>query len=205
VTRLALTALTFAALSAAILPKTSADEPPTAHSPQFENRTLWPKLTGKEYFLETDWPKGRLMVWAHPGRDGRYGGRNSLDPTDPGMDGTLRLIVNDTLAGRQPKQYPTYHEKKLLQTRIVTVAVKGMRGVLGADVRLADAKARTVARRVIGSQVLTGCRGPDTVDLAVREPGPYVLSVRFSDGTLRQWNVDLNEAKRVSIEATIGN
>ncbi|HUT10996.1 MAG TPA: VCBS repeat-containing protein [Thermoguttaceae bacterium] len=119
-----------------------------------------------------------------------------------GMDGTLRLIVNDTLTGRQPKEYPTYHEKKLLQTRIVTARVKGTRGVLGADVRLIDAKGRPAGRRVIGSQVLTGCRGPDTVDLAVREPGPYVLSVRFSEGTLRKWNVDLTEAKRVSIEAS---
>ena len=82
-TRLTVTALAITVLSAALTPTAPADETSTAHDPQFENKTLWPKLTGKEYFLETDWPKGRLMVWAHPGRDGRYGGRDSLDPTDP--------------------------------------------------------------------------------------------------------------------------
>jgi hypothetical protein len=29
----------------------------SAHDPQFADKTRWPKLTGKEYFLEEQWPR----------------------------------------------------------------------------------------------------------------------------------------------------
>ena len=73
---------------------------------------------------------------------------------------------------------------------------------LGADVRLTDAAGRLAGRRVIGSQVLTGCRGPDTINLAVREAGEYTLSVRFSDGATRTWPVDLRTEKRAVVAAS---
>lgn len=47
----------------------------TAHAPNYDDKKLWPHLTGKEYFLKTAWPKTRVLTWASPGRGG--------NPTDP--------------------------------------------------------------------------------------------------------------------------
>jgi hypothetical protein len=55
----------------------------TAHSPDYENKELWPNLTGKERFLAVQWPKGRVMEWAHPGKSGGVRTRNGLDVWDP--------------------------------------------------------------------------------------------------------------------------
>jgi hypothetical protein len=108
-----------------------------------------------------------------------------------GLDGSLVLLVNDALAARKPKERPKYHEAKLLQTRILTVIVRGRTGVIGAAVSLATADKRVVAVRRIGSNVGTGCRGPDATSIAVREPGTYTLAVRFSDGAVLTRTVDL--------------
>jgi hypothetical protein len=55
-----------------------------AHHPRFDDNALWPKLTGKEYFLKEKWPKARLLVWAKPGTSGgATAGRGALDATDP--------------------------------------------------------------------------------------------------------------------------
>ena len=55
-----------------------------AHAPRFADKSLWPKLSGEEYFLPEDWPAGRLYVWAHPGESGGIPGRNTPhDVTDP--------------------------------------------------------------------------------------------------------------------------
>ncbi len=58
-------------------------EAATAHDPRFEDRAIWPKLSGKEYFLEQQWSEGRLLVWAHPGKGGGKRVRNGLDVTKP--------------------------------------------------------------------------------------------------------------------------
>jgi len=85
------------------------------------------------------------------------------------VDGEVALIVSDAAELRKPTEYPTYHAKKLQQTCIVSVSLKG-HGTLGADVQLVDGPGKTKLRRTVGTQVLTGCRCPDTVNLAVREP-----------------------------------
>jgi len=79
--------------------------------------------------------------------------------------------------------------------------VKRRLGVVGVDIQLADSKGRVVGRRVIGSQVLTGCRGPDAASLAVREPGIYALTVRFSDGRTQTLSVDLTKGKHRVVTA----
>lgn len=54
----------------------------TAANPLFENKAIWPKLTGKEYYLREKWPQGKVMTWAKPGQNG--GKRTKgLDPFDP--------------------------------------------------------------------------------------------------------------------------
>jgi hypothetical protein len=58
----------------------------SAHEPNFADRKLWPNLVGPEAFTTQNWPKGRLLVWAHPGQSGSVkGGTPSakLDSTDP--------------------------------------------------------------------------------------------------------------------------
>jgi len=54
---------------------------PSSHDPQFTSAAFWPQLTGKEYFLKSTWPKGKLLTWAKPGVSA--GGRNQPDPLDP--------------------------------------------------------------------------------------------------------------------------
>lgn len=120
-----------------------------------------------------------------------------------GADGVLRLSLNDAIRHdlRKPTEHPTSLERVLSRTRLLTVRMRGKRGVLGAEVTVCDTDGRVVARRTTGAQVLTGCRGPNTVNLAIRRPAPHRLSVRFSDGTVRTWPVDLTRQKRVVIDA----
>ena len=119
------------------------------------------------------------------------------------VDGEISLVLSGTAEVRKATEHPTYHAKKLQNTCIVSVNLKG-RGVVGADVRLVDSKANTVLRRTVAAQVLTGCRGPDTVNLAVREPGDYTLQVRFADGTVKKQKVTVGKIKHVSLTVSNG-
>lgn len=118
------------------------------------------------------------------------------------VDGEITLVISDTAEVRKPTEHPTYHQKKLQQTCVLSVTLKG-HGVLGADVRLLDGEAQTVLRRTVGTQVLTGCRGPDTVNLAVREGGDYTLRVRFADAAAKQQKITVGQTKHMSL--TVSN
>jgi len=118
-----------------------------------------------------------------------------------GLDGTLTLLINDVLVKRKPTEHPTAMQRKLLDTHILTVHVTGNKGVQGAVVRLTAPDGRTLGLRQIGAGVYTGCASPTTVNLAVREPGPALLTVRYSDGKNFQWPVDLRKDKRLVLEA----
>ncbi len=112
-----------------------------------------------------------------------------------GVDGSLVLIPNNALADRKPTENPKIAERVLARTKILTVQLRGKIGVLGATVSLADDKGRIIGMRTIGSNIATGCRGPDVVNLAVREPaGGHVLKVSYADGTVQRWPVDLTNA-----------
>jgi hypothetical protein len=40
----------------------------TAGDPHFDDKTLWPGVTGKELFVKQQWPAPkRVLIWAHPG------------------------------------------------------------------------------------------------------------------------------------------
>jgi len=118
-------------------------------------------------------------------------------------DGSISLVLSGAAEMRRPSEHPTWHERKLQQTCIVSVALTG-RGVVGADVRLVDGKARTILRRTVGTQVLTGCRGPDAVNLAVREPGNYTLHVRFADGTTKRRALKVGKTRHVTLTVSNG-
>ncbi len=119
------------------------------------------------------------------------------------VDGVVTLVLSDAAEVRKATEHPTYHAKKLQQTCIVSVTLKG-RGVVGADVRMIAPKAGTVVRRIVGTQVLTGCRGPDTVNLAVREGGDYTLHVRFADGTVKKQKMTVGKTRHVSLTVSNG-
>ncbi|MHC4249893.1 MAG: FG-GAP repeat domain-containing protein [Planctomycetota bacterium] len=118
------------------------------------------------------------------------------------VDGEITLVVSGAADVRKPTKRPTHHEEKLQQTCILSVTLKG-RGMVGADVCLVDREAKTVLRRSVGTQVLTGCRGPDTVNLAIREPDDYTLRVRFADGTVKKEKVSVGKTKHISL--TVSN
>jgi len=118
-----------------------------------------------------------------------------------GADGSLRLIPNDSLRLRQPKENQSLDEVLLAKVGILSVHVRGKRGVLGARVTLADSQGKIVGMRDIGANIATGCRGPDTVNLAVQEPGKCLLTVRYADGKVRAWPLTLQPSKRFAMDA----
>jgi len=63
----------------------------TAVNPGFSDKTLWPVLSDKELYLKQEWPKARLLMWAHPGKNGspkpKAGGLSSIDPANWLEDG----------------------------------------------------------------------------------------------------------------------
>lgn len=67
----------------------SAVHLPTAHQPRYDDRRLWPDLTGKERFVQQRWEPARVFVWAHPGVDGKDERSRRKDVErgrDPGPD-----------------------------------------------------------------------------------------------------------------------
>jgi hypothetical protein len=119
-----------------------------------------------------------------------------------GTDGKLTLLVNDTLRLREPKESSTAQEKVLERTGIVSVRVVGPRGVIGARVTLQDKDGHTVTVRDIGCNVASGCAGPDTLNLAVREAGDYKLTVRYSDGFTCDKSITIKPRTRASVSLT---
>jgi len=111
-----------------------------------------------------------------------------------GHDGTVSLLINDSLSLRVPTENPLYHDQIRQHARYLRVQVKGRTGVLGAEITVTDAAKRIVARRTIGTNVATGCRGPDASTIAVLWPGSHHLHVRFSNGTEKTQDVDLSQA-----------
>ncbi len=52
-----------------------------AHAPRFGDRQVWPGLRGDEPFVGQSWDRGKLYVWARPGRSagGRRATRSAFD------------------------------------------------------------------------------------------------------------------------------
>lgn len=118
-----------------------------------------------------------------------------------GMDGVLRLAINDAFSHplRKPSIHATAVEKMLAQSRVLPVRLKGKMGALGAELQVAAEDGRILARRPTGANVLTGCCSPNTLDLVVREPGPLAVTVRFADGRIRTDTVRADEPGRIAL------
>lgn len=142
----------------------------------------------------------RLGAWGLAAGDADGDGANDL--LLGGVDGTVSLLLNDCLAQRKPKEHPTAVERVLAGVRIASVRVAGPVGVIGASVTLTAADGRVLGRRDLGSNIATGCRSPDTVNLAVREPGTHTLAVRWSDGLTRRWTLAMGREAAVVLPMT---
>ncbi len=108
-------------------------------------------------------------------------------------DGGVVIMRNQTLASRGKTPKPTLQQHILDETSILTVNVMGPQGVTGATVTLSDEAGKVVAKRVIAGQDMPGSRGPDGLNMAVRDPGKYRVEVTWTDGLKRGWPVDLSE------------
>jgi hypothetical protein len=111
-----------------------------------------------------------------------------------GTDGTVTVILNDSLGTRGREEHPTSQQRVLDATALLSVRVTGALGVCGAEVLLSDETGRAVGRRVLGTQMVTGSCGPAAVNFAARKPGFYTLRVVYADGLARQQRVDLSRS-----------
>jgi hypothetical protein len=132
---------------------------------------------------------------------GDVDGDGAVDLLMGGSDGGIWLLLNDTLSMRKPSDKPSWHERKLLESSRLRARLSARTGLMGAVATLLDASGRVVARRDVGQNNLTGCRGPDELSLVAREAGLHKLAVRYSDGKTMAWDVELPASKLVVLHA----
>jgi hypothetical protein len=118
--------------------------------------------------------------------------------------GHLTIILNDTLATRNPIPHATREIAVLQETRLLSVRVLGSKGVVNARIQLFDANKFLIARCDLGTNIGSGCCGPNRVTMAVRQPGYYQLRVTYADGLERNQTIDLKTNKRLSVNVDRG-
>jgi hypothetical protein len=114
-------------------------------------------------------------------------------------EGHVTLLVNDTLAMRGPSKHPSPEEAYVAAIGCVTVRPGGPRGVLGAVVRITDPKGRPVGIGQIGTNIATGCRGPDELLFALPAAQTYTVHVRYADGLERSTTVTPKPQQRTLV------
>lgn len=159
----------------------------------YMNRGYGSFMASHKYAQGTIFPGSAHAAGARSAVAADIDGDGANDLVLGATDGSIVVLPNRTLASRGQVEHPNLQQRALDRTAILTVTVAGPLGVTGAEVVLRNDAGEVVARRVLGSQVLTGSRGPDAVNLAVREQGEYELSVTWADGLTRRRPVDLTE------------
>lgn len=118
--------------------------------------------------------------------------------------GNVTIILNDTLATREPMDHPPREMAVLENTPLLTVRVMGSRGLVNSRIRITDTEGKLVGRRDLGMNVANGCWDPTQVTFAVRVPGKYRISVTYADGLERTSDADLTEAARQTVNIDRG-
>jgi len=126
---------------------------------------------------------------------GDVNGDGAVDMLVGQLDGTLSLLINETLADRPDKaEISTISDvRKQIQTRIVTVRPFADKGMVGCRLTLLNETGKPVTHRWIGTNIGVGCCGPAQFTLAVREPGGYTLQARLGDGSVHRLPLVVNE------------
>ena len=95
----------------------------SAGDPHFDDRNLWPEGIEKTAYVKQTWPKGRLLVWAHPGSKDRH-----IDPTNSNNwlengKPAARLFDSDTdlLFPDAEEKYHIGYKRGAFNVRHVTV------------------------------------------------------------------------------------
>lgn len=113
---------------------------------------------------------------------GDVDGDGSSDLVVTNGRGEAVLVLNNTLSLRACKDaHPIDDLKVLSGAGVLAVDVRG-RGTLGATVSVLSADNKCIGRRYIGSNISTGCRGPDRATFAIRKAGDCTVQVRYADG-----------------------
>ncbi|MCC5844593.1 MAG: VCBS repeat-containing protein [Verrucomicrobia bacterium] len=131
---------------------------------------------------ETVFPGGAHTRGAGGMAAGDVTGDGANDLLLAGLDGRLVLVVNDTLSLRQPEDHPTHHQRMLHNTSILRVTPAGTKGLIGAILEVRNADGEIVALRQLGSGSPVGSQSPTARNIAVRHPGDYEVTLRFTDG-----------------------
>ena len=132
---------------------------------------------------------------------GDLNGDGAPDLVIGNMDGSLRILINDTLNQRTPVEHPLEDVRVLLETRGFTVRVQGPKGVAGAQVSVRDREGEWVARDWVARPAGAGYWTPSEVYLSVRPPHrlPFTVSVAYSDGRVVEERIERLDNDRPTI------
>lgn len=131
---------------------------------------------------------------------GDVDGDGATDLLLGGADGKLRLVLNDALAERVPQENDVHQQQVLNRTAIVAIDPTPGRGVVGARITIADADGETITWRRLGDAVLTGCSPLHQARIAVRQPGPIQVTMRWSDGVVASTELVLEPGEVTHVE-----
>jgi len=135
---------------------------------------------------------------------GDVDGDGAVDLLLGGCDGKVRLLLNESLTLRQDlEESAGVYLVKMAKARLVAVDLAQGRGAIGASLRLTDQQGRLVARRESGGNGVAGSWSSGPVCLAIRQPGDYTLTVRWSDGELSTRTLKVEERQPLLTRITV--
>ncbi len=124
-----------------------------------------------------------------------FGTIGAVDMLVGQLDGTLSLLINETLVDRPERaEISTISDvRKQIRTRIVTVRPVAGKGMVGCRLTLLDQTGQSVTHRWTGTNIGVGCCGPAQFTLAVREPGSYTLRLPRGDGSMAEKELTIDK------------